>query len=141
MRKQKKRHFTLVEILIVIWIIALLAGIAVPSYTQYMKSARITKAQAQITVFVQAINSFNMDMKRIPDASVGLQELIENTGNSPKWKGPYLEVFEIPKDPWDNDYIYTVENGRFLITSYGADGQPGGEDENADITSRGIKKQ
>ena len=68
MRKQKKRHFTLVEILIVIGIIALLAGIAVPSYTQYMKSARITKAQAQITVFVQAINSFNMDMKRIPDA-------------------------------------------------------------------------
>ena len=136
MKRQKKRFFTLVEILIVIGIIALLAGIAVPSYTQYMKSARITKAQAQITVFVQA-----MDMKRIPDASVGLQELIENTSNSPKWKGPYLEVFEIPKDPWDNDYIYTVENGRFLITSYGADGQPGGEDENADITSRGIKKQ
>ena len=63
MKRQKKRFFTLVEILIVIGIIALLAGIAVPSYTQYMKSARITKAQAQITVFVQAINSFNMDMK------------------------------------------------------------------------------
>ncbi len=141
MKKNRRFSFTLVEILIVIGIIALLAGIAVPSYTQYMKNARIAKAQAQIAVFVQAINSFHMDMKRLPDASVGLQELIENTGNSTKWKGPYLEVFEIPKDPWDNEYIYTVENGRFLITSLGADGQPGGEDENADITSRGIRKQ
>lgn len=140
MRKYK-RSYTLVEILIVIGIIALLTAIAVPSYNEYLKKGRVTKAQAQITTFVQAITSFNMDMKRNPDPSVGLSELIENTGNSEKWKGPYLEVFEIPKDPWDNDYIYEVENGRYLITSYGADGQPGGEDENADITSRGIKKQ
>ena len=81
-----------------------------------------------------------MDMKRLPDVNIGLVELIENSSGNDKWKGPYIEVEEIPKDPWDNDYIYTVENGRFQVISYGADGQPGGDGDNADISNRGIKK-
>lgn len=138
----RKKHFTLVEILIVVGIIALLTAIAVPSYNEYLKRGRVSKAQAQITIFVQAVTSFSMDMKRLPDPSVGLVELIENVGSSDKWKGPYLDVYEIPQDPWDNDYVFSVnENGRYEIITYGADGQPGGDGENADISNRGIKKQ
>lgn len=138
---KKRRNFTLVEILVVIGIIGLLSAIGVTAMVGHMKSARIKTAQAQIAQFTTAITSFEMNMKRLPDANIGLTELLENSSGSDKWKGPYLEVEEIPKDPWDNDYIYTVENGRFLITSYGADGQPGGEGDNADITNRGIKKK
>ncbi len=138
---KKKRYFTLIEILVVIGIIGLLTAIGTTAMVSHMKSARIKTAQAQIAQFSTSITSFEMDMKRLPDANVGLGELIENTLGSDKWKGPYLEVEEVPKDPWDNDYIYQVENGRFLIISYGADGQPGGEGDNADITSRGIRKK
>ena len=138
----KKRNFTLVEILIVVGIIGLLTAIALPVYLDHMKKARVSAAQAQISVLHQAVTSFSMDMKRIPDANVGLAELLENSGSSDKWKGPYLEVYELPKDPWDNDYVYVVDNnGRFEIISYGADGQPGGENDNADISNRGIKKK
>ena len=138
---RRKRHFTLVEILVVIVIIGLLTGIGLPVYISHMKKARVSAAQAQIATFHQAVLSFSMDMKRIPDGNIGLTELLENPSGSEKWKGPYLEVYEIPLDPWDNEYVYTTDNnGRFEITSYGADGQPGGAEDNADITNKGIKK-
>ncbi|UDQ98322.1 type II secretion system major pseudopilin GspG [Lentisphaerota bacterium WC36G] len=142
MKSKKHKNFTLVEILIVVGIIALVTSLALPTYLNHMKNARVSAVQAQTTVLYQAVTSFSMDMKRLPDVNIGLAELLENTSNSAKWKGPYLEVYELPLDPWDNDYIYVVEsNGRFEILSYGADGQLGGEGENADISNRGIKKQ
>ena len=139
---KQRKNFTLVEILIVVGIIALITAVALPSYLNHMKNARISSAQAQISVIYQAVTSFSMDMKRLPEENIGLTELIENTGNSKNWKGPYLEVYELPLDPWDNDYVYRIEpNKRFEILSYGADGQQGGEGEDADISNRGIKKR
>ncbi len=138
---KQKKNFTLVEILVVMGIVAMLVGVGLPTYYGHMKAARIKTAQAQIAQFVAAVISFEMDMKRLPDANVGLSELVENTTGSEKWRGPYLEVEEIPLDPWDNEYIYQVENGRFQIISYAADGQPGGDGDNADITNRGIRKK
>ena len=138
---KKRRYFTLIEILVVIGIIGLLTAVGTTAMLSHMKSARIKTAQAQIAQFATAIVSFEMDLKRLPDSNVGLTELIENTSGSDKWKGPYLELEEIPLDPWDNEYVYTVENGRFQILSYGADRQPGGEGDNADISNRGIKKK
>ena len=138
---KKRKNFTLIEILVVVGIIELLVGVGLPTYYSHMKAARIKTAQAQIAQFVAAVVSFEMDMKRLPDANVGLSELLENSSGSTKWKGPYLELEEIPLDPWDNEYVYQIENGRYLIISYGADGQAGGEGDNADITNRGIKKK
>lgn len=141
MRTTRKHYFTLIEILVVIGIIGLLTAIGTTAMISHMKSARIKTAQAQIAQFTTAIVSFEMDMKRLPDPNVGLSELIENTSSSDKWKGPYLELEEIPLDPWDHEYVYTVENGRFQVVSLGADGQPGGDGDNADISNRGIKKK
>ncbi len=138
---KKRKHFTLVEILVVIGIIGLLTTVGVTYMVQHMKEARVKTAQAQIAQFATALVSFELAMKRLPDPNIGLNELLENSSGSDKWKGPYLEVEEIPKDPWDNDYIYKVENGRFEIISYGSDGQPGGEGDAADISNRGIKKK
>lgn len=138
---KKRNDFTLVEILVVVGIIALLVGVGLPAYYSHMRSARVRTAQAQIAQFVAAIVSFEMDMKRLPDINVGLAELLENTTSSSRWRGPYLELNEIPLDPWDNEYVYVLEDGRFLIVSYGADGQPGGDGDNADITNRGIRNQ
>lgn len=138
---KRRKNFTLIEILVVIGIIGLLAAVGTTAAVSHMKSARIKTAQAQIAQFSTAIVSFEMDLKRLPDSNVGLSELIENTAGSDKWKGPYLELEEIPLDPWDNEYVYSVENGRYQVISYGADGQPGGDGDNADITNRGIKKR
>lgn len=138
---RKRRNFTLIEILVVIGIIGLLTAIGTTAMLSHMKSARIKTAQAQIAQFTTAIVSFEMDLKRLPDPNVGLKELVENLSASDKWKGPYLELEEIPLDPWDHEYVYTVENGRPQVLSYGADGQPGGDGDNADISNRGIKKR
>ncbi len=129
------RSFTLMEMVVVIVIITLLASIATPIYYNYVKKANISTAKAQIKVLEQAIFDFRLDIGKLPDDSDGLQSLITNVNDNEKWKGPYLRGNKVPKDPWGNDYVYTCpgENGDFDIISYGADGQAGGEGDNADI--------
>ncbi len=129
------RSFTLMEMVVVIVIITLLASIATPIYYNYVKKANISTAKAQIKVLEQAIFDFRLDVGKLPDDSDGLQSLITNVNDNEKWKGPYLRGNKVPKDPWGNDYVYTCpgENGDFDIISYGADGQAGGEGDNADI--------
>lgn len=106
---KKRKNFTLIEILVVIGIIGLLTAIGTTAMISHMKSARIKTAQAQIAQFTTTIVSFEMDLKRLPDPNVGLKELVENISGSDKWKGPYIELEEIPLDPWDHEYVYTVE--------------------------------
>ena len=86
--------------------------------------------------------SFRIHMGRIPDASVGLQELIENSSDNKNWKGPYLQEDIIPVDPWNNPFIYNVrDDGTYELISYGADGQVGGTGINSDISNRGSKQK
>ena len=126
------RSFTMIEMVVVIVIIATLAAVATPMYFNYVKSSRINAAKMQIGIFEQCIFDYRVHMRKLPSS---LEDLVKNSSGSKRWKGPYLKGGVIPKDPWGNDYIYKKpgDHGEFDIISYGADGQPGGEDEDADI--------
>ncbi|MBO5900438.1 MAG: type II secretion system major pseudopilin GspG, partial [Lentisphaeria bacterium] len=98
----------------------------------------IGTAKTQIKLLSDAIVGYKTEVGKYPDSENGLRALLENVDDSEKWQGPYLNPAILPKDPWGNDYVYTCpgeDNRDFDIVSYGADGEPGGEGENADITS------
>ena len=130
------RCFTLIEVIVAIVIVVTLASIAAPIYLNYIKSANISAAKTQIKELENALTGYRLDVGRYPDSEDGLEALRENLQNDEKWNGPYIKP-RVPKDPWGNDYIYTCpgEYGDFDLSSYGADGQPGGEGENADINN------
>ena len=134
----KKHRFTLIEVVIVIVILVTLASIATPMYLKYVRNANIGTAKTQIKLLSDAIVGYKTEVGKYPDSENGLRALLENVDDSEKWQGPYLNPAILPKDPWGNDYVYTCpgeDNRDFDIVSYGADGEPGGEGENADITS------
>lgn len=130
-----QRGFTLLELLIVILIIGLLAGLVGPRLVGKVGGAKQKTAKAQIEMLATASDTFRLDMSRFP---VTLEELLVNPGEGKKWDGPYLGKSEIPPDPWKNVYEYRSpgEEGRdYDIISYGADGTEGGDEENMDIVS------
>ena len=135
-KKTFKHSFTLIEITIVIVIMVALVSIATPLYLNHVKKANIGTAKTQIKLLEDAITGYKLDMGTFPSTDDGLQALLTNPGDSEKWDGPYIKP-AIPKDPWGNDYVYVCpgEHGDFDLVSYGADGQPGGTGENADITN------
>ena len=136
-KMQKKSRFTLIEVVIVIVILVTLASIATPMYMNYVSNANIGAAKSQVKLLADAINGYKTDNKSFPDQESGLQALIENVDDLETWKGPYLQG-SIPKDPWGNEYVYLCpgnEDRPFEVISYGADGEEGGEGEDADISS------
>ena len=127
---QKKYGFTMIELLIVIVILGLLASLVAPKFFGKLNTAERGVAKAQMNAFETALDTYRLDMGSYPEK---LEEL--RTSNKPGWDGPYLPK-DIPLDPWNNPYVYTVpgENGKpYKLMTYGADGKPGGSDNNADI--------
>ena len=140
--------FTLLEILVVITILGILASLIAIRIMDKPGEARSTKAQLDISTLENALKLFKLDNGFYPSTDQGLQALVERptTGRiSGKWReGGYLEKGVVPKDPWDNDYIYLspgVHNRDFDLWSYGGDGEEGGEGEDEDVTNWIIKKQ
>ncbi len=135
-RQLRRRNFTLIEVVIVVVILVMLASIAVPMYFRHITSARVGTAKTQIKMLEQALMDYKLDTGKYPETADGLRALMENVAQDEKWKGPYIKP-NVPKDPWGNDYIYACpgEHGEFDLSSYGADGQPGGEGENGDINN------
>ena len=135
----KQKGFTLLEIIVVVFILGLLAAIVAPKIIGRTDDARITEAKVQIRNFETALKLFKMDNGFYPDSQQGLEALIEKptTGKIPNnyREGGYLEQRKIPLDPWGNPFVYLSPGiyGDFDILSYGADGQEGGEGKNADI--------
>jgi general secretion pathway protein G len=139
-RKIGQHGFTLIELMVVIVILGILAGIIVPKIMDRPGEARTAKAAIDIEALEQALKLYKLDNGKYPTTEQGIMALIEppSTGLLAKnWKGPYLDKNAIPKDPWDNDYIYICPglHGDFDIMSYGLDGEPGGDNENADVNS------
>ncbi|MEW6162292.1 MAG: type II secretion system major pseudopilin GspG [Nitrospirota bacterium] len=138
MRKYEK-GFTLIEIIVVVFILSLLAAIVAPRIIGRTEDARIAEAKVQIRNFETAIKLFKMDNGFYPDTQQGLAALIEKPtiGRIPNnyREGGYLEQKKIPMDPWGNPYIYVAPglHGDFDILSLGADGKEGGEGKDADI--------
>ncbi len=141
----KLRHnnlgFTLIELMVVIIILGILAMWVAPKIMSRPEQAKQVKAQLDIQNLETALKLYKLDTGSYPATEQGLQALIEKpeTGNVPRrWKdGGYLEKSRVPKDPWHNEFVYLSPGlkGDFDIISYGADGVPGGENENRDINN------
>jgi len=130
------RGFTLVELVVVLVILGLLAALVVPTFMRQEEKARVKAAKVQIELFNTSLKMFRLDVGRYPAAQEGLEALRRSPASLERWDGPYLEK-EVPSDPWGRPYVYKSpgEHGPYDLLSYGADGTPGGEGENRDITS------
>lgn len=133
--------FTLLEIIVVVFILSLLVAIVAPKIMGRTDDAKIADAKVQIKNFETALKLFKIDNGSYPTTEQGLESLIEKptAGQVPgKYReGGYLEQKKIPLDPWGNPYIYVSPgvHGDFDILSYGGDGKEGGEGKDADIKS------
>lgn len=133
------KGFTLLEIIVVVFILSILAAIVAPKIIGRTDDARIAEAKVQIKNFETALKLFKLDNGFYPTTEQGLEALIEQpmTGKIPlKYReGGYLEQKTIPLDPWDNPYLYISPGvyGDFDLLCYGADGREGGEGKDADI--------
>ena len=131
--RKDQRGFTLVELLLVLVILALIAGLVLPGIIGKAESAKAKAASSQISRISMSVESFYLDTGRTPSS---LDDLVNEPSGASGWNGPYIKN-SLLKDPWGRAYQYRVpgEHGDFDIMSYGADGQQGGEKNNADITS------
>jgi general secretion pathway protein G len=135
--KRKRTGFTLIELLVVILIISMLAGFVAPNVIKRLGKAKKDLARPRMAIIENALQRFQLDCGRLPEDSEGLESLLVAPPDlEEKWSGPYLKRSQL-LDPWGNEYEYfsegVVNPGSFDLISYGADGQEGGEEDNADI--------
>jgi general secretion pathway protein G len=133
--------FTLIEILVVIAVLAMLAALVAPNVFQHVGSAKDATARSQIELLGAALDAYRLDNGRYPTTDQGLEGLWTAPTVQPlptNWRGPYLRR-QVPLDPWGNPFVYISPgemNPRgYDLLSLGADGQLGGEGEDADIVS------
>jgi general secretion pathway protein G len=138
-KDRKRKGFTLVEIMAVIIIIGLLAAIVSVNFLGQTDKARVVTTKANLKMLHHAVAQFKMDTGRYPTEEEGLKVLIEQPSDVKGYQpGGYLDSTEVPKDAWGNDFIYVAypETGKpYVIISYGADGQEGGDSYDADLYS------
>jgi len=134
----RRAAFTLIEILVVITVIAILASLVAPNVFRHVGTARSTTARSQLEMLATALDAYRLDTGRYPTTAQGLAALVAAPTEEPPavWRGPYLRR-AVPLDPWGTPYVYAAPGQAnpmgFDLLSYGADGRPGGDGENADI--------
>jgi general secretion pathway protein G len=128
--------FTLIEVVVVVVVIGLLAGLVAPNVFRNLGVARESTAQSQGAMLAAALDAYRLDSGRYPSTEQGLDALWVAPTLPPmprNWAGPYLRR-QPPLDPWNNPYLYSLDgDGRFHLTTLGADGREGGEGEDADL--------
>lgn len=135
-----RRHgFTLLEIIVVIIVLALLAGLVAPQIFGRVSEARSATARTQIELLGTALDNYRLDNGAYPSTEQGLEALRVKPARAPipaSWRGPYLRK-DVPNDPWGRPYIYRFPGdrnaGSYDLSSLGRDGKPGGTGEDADI--------
>jgi general secretion pathway protein G len=130
----RRGGFTLIEILVVLVILGLLGGLVGPRIFGNVDKAKVRTAETQVKMLKGALQTFRLDVGRLPTAEEGLRILVER-GAAGRWDGPYLEE-GLPEDPWGNPYVYELEPSGtqpFSLYSLGADGAEGGAGIAADI--------
>ncbi len=138
--RRRRKGFTLVELLVVVLIISMLAAVLAPRMFKGLGKAKTDIAKAKMTIIEDSLARFQYDCGRLPDESEGGLEalLVAPADLEEKWNGPYLKRSQLI-DPWDRPYVYFSQGeynpGSFDLVSLGADGQEGGEGENADIVN------
>jgi len=132
---------TLIEILVVIIVLGLLAGLVAPRIIGRVSEAKTATARTQIELLGVALDNYRLDNGSYPTTEQGLAALRTRPTSEPQprnWRGPYLQK-DVPDDPWDRPYLYRspgeVNAGSYDLLTLGRDGQSGGEDEDTDITS------
>ena len=130
-----RKGFTLIELLVVMVILAMLAALVGPKLFTKVGKGKQSAAKTQIELLGQALDSYRLDTGHYPSTSEGLNALVSDPGVQ-GWDGPYLKK-ALPNDPWKKPYQYQSPgtHGDYDLFSYGADGAPGGEGENRDVTS------
>ena len=123
--------FSLIELLVVLVILGLLAGLVLPNVMGRLSSAKFKSAKSAITILQAGIDAYALDVGQLPDSLVAL---VEQPGSADFWGGPYIKR-QILKDPWGNDWIYRRpgEHGVYDLVSLGEDGSPGGQGTDSDI--------
>jgi general secretion pathway protein G len=132
--KKNQKGITLIELLVVMVIIAMFATVVGSRVFRNVEKGRQTVAKEQISEFESVLDLYRLDVGKYPTTEEGLQALrVRPTGVS-NWDGPYLKK-DVPSDPWTHPYVYRCpgQHGDFDLLSYGADGQEGGDGDNADI--------
>tara|TARA_R110002126_G_scaffold10245_45_gene46618 strand:- start:3077 stop:3469 length:393 start_codon:yes stop_codon:yes gene_type:complete len=127
---KNSKGFTLIELLIVMVILGLLASLVAPTMFSKVDSSKRDTAKAQMQMLATSLDAFRLDAGRYPER---LDELRQSDRRG--WDGPYLPR-DVPLDPWGSPYVYRFpgQTSAYDLLSYGADGQEGGEENNADIS-------
>lgn len=136
-RHRREAGFTLVELLVVLVILGLIVGIAVPAAINYLSTAKPEVARIQMQSLSTALDLYRLDNGGYPSAAQGLGALMARPDGAARWNGPYLKGGALPVDPWDRPYRYSVPGpgaAPYGLASLGADGAEGGEGEDADLT-------
>ncbi len=136
-----QRGFTLIELLVVMIVLGLLVGLVGPRLFGRVGQSKQAAAKAQIELLGAGLDQYRLDVGAYPTTAQGLDALQKNPGAT-NWNGPYLKK-AVPKDPWGNPYKYRCcpgQHGDYDLWSEGADGQPGGDGENTDVTSWEAEK-
>jgi general secretion pathway protein G len=135
----ERRGFTLIELLVVIVVIAILAGLVGPMVFHNVADAKMTAAKAQLELFGMTLDQYRLDNDYYPSTTQGLDALRTMPQGEPtthNWRGPYLKK-PIPLDPWGRPYVYKSPSektpGGYDLLTYGRDGRPGGDGEDADV--------
>jgi general secretion pathway protein G len=141
---QNRKGFTLIEVLVVMIILAILAAIVVPRVVGREEDARRARAVSDVESIGTALDMYKADNGEYPTTEEGLQALRTQAASAKNWNGPYLKKALTP-DPWGNPYVYTSPGEHnadsYDLSSYGADGQPGGDGKNADVTNWDEQEQ
>ncbi len=130
-RRQRQNAFSLIELLLVLVILAVLAAVVVPKFTNRTEQARITAAKTDVSFLETQLDAFEIDNGRFPTSEEGMSALVTQPSGLQNWKGPYIKR-GVPSDPWGNAYIYRFPGSNnansYDLSSLGPDGREGNDD-------------